>query len=222
VNELIFFTHVLLVTLFVLLSVRLGKSGLTVAIVLQVILANLFVVKQTNLFGLSVTCSDVFAVGGILGLNLLQEYFGKESANQVVKISFVYMIFFLAMAQMHLWYVPALEDTAHGSFSQILSATPRIVIASLITYFLVQKLDIALFSRLKTLFNGGNLPVRVLISLLLTQFVDTVLFSFLGLFGLVAHIFDVIVMSFCIKSLVIITSAPLISFSRKWTSNVSV
>lgn len=221
-NEFLFLCHILLVMGFVLGALRLGASTLTALIVLQAILANLFVVKQMDLFGFTVTCSDVFAVGGILGLNLLQEYFGKEAALRAVKISFFNMVFFLAMAQMHLWYFPSIQDVTHPSFALILGATPRIVIASVTVFFIVQKLDVILFGRLKKLLSQGQLPLRIGISLVLTQFIDTVLFSFLGLYGLVSSLFDVIAMSFSIKCLIIACSASFISFSKRWIHGVSI
>jgi uncharacterized integral membrane protein (TIGR00697 family) len=221
-NEVLFFIHVFLVAAFILGSVRLGQNGLLALIVLQAVLANLFVVKQMNLFGFTVTCSDMFAVGGILGLNLLQEHFGKEAAVRAVKISFLSMIFFLLMAQIHLWYAPSLQDTTDGAFLVILSATPRIVIASVTVYFLVQQIDVMLFGWLKKVCSQTRLVFRVGLSLVLTQWIDTVLFSFLGLYGLVAHIWDVIVMSFMIKCLIILCSAPLVSLSKRWVRDVSI
>ena len=59
-------------------------------------------IKQIDLFGFSVTCSDVFAIGGILSLNLLQEYFGKEAASRAVKVSLLALLFFAVMSQVHL------------------------------------------------------------------------------------------------------------------------
>lgn len=221
-NEFLFLSHIFLVIGFVLGALRLGAHALSALIVLQAILANLFVVKQIDLLGFSVTCSDVFAVGGILGLNLLQEYFGKEAALRAIKISFLGMIFFILMAQMHLWYFPSAQDTTHGAFALILGSTPRIVIASVAVYFFVQKLDVVLFSSLKKLWPQGKLSLRIGISLVLTQCIDTVLFSFLGLYGLVASLFDVIVMSFTIKCLIIACSASLISFSKRWIHDVSI
>ena len=71
-NETIFFLHIFSALLFLALAIRLGKMALGVYVALSGVLANLFVVKQIELFGLHATASDVFAVGGILGLNLLQ------------------------------------------------------------------------------------------------------------------------------------------------------
>ena len=221
-NEVLFLSHILLVVGFVLASLRLGQNGIISLIAMQAVLANLFVIKQINLLGFTVTCSDVFAIGSILGLNLLQERFGKEAASKAIKISFLSMVFFIAMAQIHLWYAPSSQDGSHEAFRLILGAAPRIVIASLSVYFLVQKLDVLLFGWLKQIFQGGHLPLRIAISLILTQSVDTVLFSFFGLYGLVSSLFDIIIMSFMVKCLIISCSTPLISLSKRWIRDVPV
>lgn len=213
-NELVFIGHIWIVIGFALLSLRLGSAGLTAFIALQGVLANLFVVKQMNLFGFSVTCSDVFAIGGILSLNLLQEYFGKEAAKRAVKISLGALLFFAAMSQIHLLYQPTDLDTTHDSFANIFSSSLRIVAASLSTFFIVQQFDVRFFSILK-----GKLPVRIAISLFTSQLLDTVLFSLLGLYGLVESLFDIILMSFIIKCMIILASSPFTAFSRRFVKN---
>lgn len=216
-NEWLFFSHVLIVLGFALLALRLGQGALVAFIALQGVLANLFVVKQISLFGFSVTCSDVFAIGAILSLNLLQEHFGKEAAKQATKISLVALLFFALMAQIHLFYQPTPADTTHTAFTAILGSTPRIVFASIAVFYLVQLIDVRLFSLLK-----GKFPVRVAISLVSSQLLDTVLFSFLGLYGLVDSLFDVIVVSFAAKCLLIATSAPFVALSKKVVKRVSL
>lgn len=213
-NELIFLGHTLIVVGFALGALRLGAMALTALIALFGVLANLFVVKQMTLFGFSVTCSDVFAIGGILSLNLLQEYFGKESAQKAIKISLWALLFFALMAQIHLLYTPASHDMTHGAFLAIFSSSLRIIAASIATFFLVQQFDVRLFPLLK-----GSLPIRVGLSLLISQFLDTALFSFLGLYGLVVSIFDIIALSFLIKCLVIFISAPFTAFSKRFVKN---
>lgn len=216
-NELLFLTHILLVVGFVLISLRLGKGALIALIAIQGILANVFVVKQMSLFGFAVTCSDVFAIGAILSLNLLQEYFGKESARQAITVSFLSLLFFACMAQVHLLYAPTSFDATQSAFQTIFSSTPRIVFASIAVFYLVQQIDLRLFSLLK-----GKFPLRVAISLLASQLLDTVLFSFLGLYGLVEALFDVILVSFLIKCLIIAASAPFVVFSKKLVKHVPV
>ena len=86
-NECIFLLHVALVIGFALGALRLGKEALTAWVALQAVLANLFVIKQMTFLGFTVTCSDVFAIGSIAGLNLVQEFFGKESARKARRSS---------------------------------------------------------------------------------------------------------------------------------------
>lgn len=213
-NELVFLSHIFVVITFVLLSLRLGKSALIALIALQGVLANLFVVKQMSLFGFSVTCSDVFAIGCILSLNLLQEYFGKESAQQATRISLLTLLFFAFASQIHLLYAPTLLDTTQNAFSTIFSSSPRIIFASIFTFYLVQKFDVRFFGFLK-----GPLPLRIAISLLISQLLDTVLFSFIGLQGLVESIFDVILVSFLIKCIIIAVSSPFVAFSKRFVKD---
>ena len=129
-NEIFFLMQILLVIGFSIGAVRIGAPALTALVALNGVLANLFVVKQMELFGLTVTCSDVFAIGSILGLNLLQEHFGKEAAEKAIKISFFSLVFFVLVSQIHLWYAPASADRTHNAFEAILSSAPRIVLAS--------------------------------------------------------------------------------------------
>ena len=88
-------------------------------------------------------------------------------------------------------------------------------------YYLVQKLDVALFGWMKQRWEKG-LGWRLGASLLVTQLIDTVLFTFLGLYGLVASLFDVIVVSFAVKALVIGVSSSVAAFSKRWVKHVPV
>jgi hypothetical protein len=214
-NESLFFTHVFVVLGFVLAALRLGKEALIVWIVVQAILANFFVLKQMSLFGFNVTCSDVFAIGSIASLNLLQEYFGKEHARKALWISFFALLFYTLMSQIHLLYTPSNNDTAQTSFIHLLSVTPRLLLASMATFFVVQRLDIHLFAFFKTKLPKAPLAVRSSASLIMTQFLDTALFSYLGLYGLGFVLWDIIIVSFLLKLLIIGCALPINLFAKK-------
>lgn len=214
-NEIFFLCHIGLVVLFVLASLRLGRGALIAMIALQAVLANLFVVKQIFLFGFCVTCSDVFAIGSILSLNLLQEYFGKESGRLASRVSFFLLLFFALVSQVHLLYIPSPSDGTHLAFTTILSSSPRIILASIATFYLVQQFDLRFFPLLK-----GPLFLRVGMALVASQLLDTVLFSFLGLYGLVSSLFDVMLLSFLIKCIIIGLSSPFVALSKRVVKHV--
>lgn len=214
-NELLFALHCGLVVIFVLIALRIGKEALIGWVAVQALLANLLVTKQITLFGCNATGSDVFAVGSILTLNLLQEYYGKQQAKKAVWLTFLAMAFLAVMSQIHLLYHPSSYDTAQEAFVKIFSAAPRLLFASLAVSFLVQQIDIRIFGFLKRKLSKTALPWRNAISLTLSQLLDTVLFTLIGLYGLVDSLFEIIVISFILKMVVISVLSPLTAFSKR-------
>lgn len=218
-NEIIFFIHVIVVIAFGFIALRMGKTALSTWIALQAVLANLFVIKQICFFGFHVTCSDVFAIGSLFGLNLLREYFGQEATKRALWTCFFAMVFFVVMAQIHLLYLSSSFDTSQSAFKTILSSSPRLLGASLFVFIVVQRIDLHLFGSLKKKLQWLPLSVRNAISVSTSQFLDTFLFSMLGLWGLVAHLSDIILISFLIKLIVIALMSPFMHFSKRFVAN---
>lgn len=214
-NELLFFLHLFLVFGFGLIALKLGKTYLTLWVAIQAVLANLFVVKQIFFLHFNITCSDVFAIGSILGLNLLQEYYDRKSARRALWGSFFAMLFFAAMAQLHLLYEPSTYDTTQGAFACILKPAPRLLAASIFVFLLTQLLDVRLFQVFKQKCPFLPFSVRSSLSTTLTQFTDTVLFSILGLWGLVSCLWDIIFVSFLVKLILISCLASLLSLAKR-------
>lgn len=215
-NEIIFFIHIASILLFLLGSAKLGKEALITWSCLQVIIANLFVLKQMTFLSLDITCSDMFIVGNILSLNLIQEYYGKETAKKTMWIGFFCMVFFTVMSKIHLSYIPNQYDTSQGSFYSLLSVTPRIFFASLLTFVVVQRFDIFFFGVLKKGEKKIPLIIRTVLCLILSQTFDTILFSFLGLYGVVGSVQDVIISALCIKFFVIACLSPVTTFAKRF------
>lgn len=213
-NEFLFLAQVLVIIVFAIGALRLGKGALVSWVAVNALVANIFVLKQITLLGFHVTASDAYMIGSLLGLNFLQEYFGREEAQKATWICFFFMFFFVLVSQLHLFYLPSSFDTTQDSFQQLLSVSPRLMIASLSVFFIVQQFDIRFFALLKKVWPGLNLAFRMAISLVISQFIDTVLFSFAGLYGIVASVLDVIVLSFAIKLAVIFFFTPFIKWAK--------
>lgn len=214
-NELIFIIHTIIIALFALGSLALGSNALVAFVCTQCILANLFVVKQITLFGFTATCSDAFTVGATIGLNLLQEYFGKDIAKKTIGINFFLLIFYAIVSQLHLFYTPHSADIMQQHFVPLLQFMPRIVIASFSVYFIAQMADYYLYGILKKIFHNKYIILRNYASIAICQLLDTVLFSFLGLYGIIDNIGEVIIISYLIKLISIIIATPFVGLSRK-------
>ena len=218
-NEIIFLIHTALISTAAAIATRFGKEALVTFICIQAILSNIFISKQIILFGLAATCSDAFSVGSSLCLNMLQEKFGKDITKKAIWISLFALIFYLGMTQMHLIYAPSANDYMHSHFEILLQQMPRIIIASLTSYFISQQIDRILYSFINTKLNWQNFILNNYSSLLISQLVDTILFSFLGLYGIVANIWQIIALSYIIKIITIVIVAPMtkaiLAISRK-------
>lgn len=213
-NEFIFCIHIFVIMCCALGALRLGQEALIVLIALLALLSNLFVTKQIMLFGLQATPTDALTVGLVLSLNLLQEYYGKSITQRAIWISFAASLVYVVLSQLHLIYTPTARDVTQGHADALFGVMPRIVIASLFTYLVVQRIDCMLYEAMKKRFNAYFL-VRNYGSVLFSQLLDTILFSFLGLYGLVESIVPLIAISYSIKVLVIMVATPFLWFSKK-------
>lgn len=176
---------------------------------------NLFVSKQISFFGLDVTATDALAVSYLLGFNLLQEFYGKKAARSHLLISFLVSIGFVGLSLFHLIYTPNSFDETQEAFLLILSPLPRIIGASIFTFIGVQAFDITFFSWLRKKFSGKKLALRLLVCLLVSQIIDTYLFSFLALYGIVGNVTHIIHVSLAFKFSVIVLCVPLATLSQK-------
>jgi len=206
-NELIFIAHTLLCASAVVLCARIGRSLLIAYLCLLGVLANLFVLKTITLFGLTATCSDMYMVAMVLGLNVLQEWWGKESAQKAIYYGFGALITYTLFCLFQLGYDPAPTDTHMFFYQELLGHMPRITAASLIAYFISLQCDRAFYGFLRTR-HTLSVTRASTISMIVSQSLDTVLFSFLGLYGTLTGIGSIIMVSMIIKGCAIMIMTP--------------
>lgn len=214
-NEALFFIHCFLIFAFILLAFRIGKEWLVATTVLSWILANLFVLKQIDLFGMSVTASDAFSVGGALGITLVSEFYGKKSAQRVVWLGFYLLLIFAVMSWIQTSYTPNVEDVHHFHYKTLLNVIPRLVAASLVAYLGSSSLNVLLSSYLQRVWVHKYLFIRVFFVIGFTQFLDTVLFTYLGLYGILSSLFSIVLFSFVVKCVATFLSLPFVLFLAK-------
>jgi hypothetical protein len=146
-------------------------------------------------------------VGLVLGLNILQEWWGKESAQKTIYYSFGLLVTYTLFSQLHLSYTPALTDTHTVFYQGLLEHMPRLTAASLTSYVISLFCDRALYSFLRTKYIWSVSQATTL-SIIASQSIDTFLFSFLGLYGTLANISSIILVSLTIKGLAIAIMTP--------------
>lgn len=214
-NELFLIIHAVIISLFAVCALKIGKEALISLLCIQAILSNLFVSKQIIVLGLCATCSDAFSVGSSLSLNLLQEYYGKTTAQKTIWISFFTIIFYLIMTKIHLLYIPASFDTMHPLFVDLLNSTSRIIIVSLFSYLITQQIDAQLYSYFNKLLSGRLFIFRNYGSVMIAQLIDTLILTYIGLYNVLENPFQVFIISYLIKLFTIFIAAPVIGLSKK-------
>lgn len=215
-NELLFLFHLLCISITTIIILKMGAEALIALLCTQAILANLFVLKQITLFGLTATAADMYIVGSVLSLNLLQEYYGKQLARKAIWISFCLLIFYTIVSQIHILYVPSASDFSQNYYYNLLSYMPRLTLASIIVYLIVQHFDTYFYAVLKRMFEGKYLLGRNMISIAISQALDTVLFSLLGLYGIIDNIGHVMLVAFTIKITTMVLLTPVVIFIKKY------
>lgn len=213
-NELLFIFHSIFIGISALGALALGKAALVTFVVVQCLLANFFVIKQITLCGFNATCSDVYTIGATIGLNLLQEYFGRSITKKTITINFWILLFYTIVSQLHLAYTPSGFDETQIHYSALLTIAPRILVASFSVFLFVQLIDYQLYGFLRRYFHNRFLLVRNYASLIICQGIDTVLFSIFGLYGVLDNITEIITVSYTIKLASIIIATPIVLAAR--------
>jgi hypothetical protein len=180
-NELLFFACILVYFSLLLVCYKLfGKIGLFAWICVATIIANIEVLKLVNMFGFQTTLGNVIYGSTFLATDILCEKYGKKDATKAVYLAFFTTIIFIIMMQVMLIFPPAEGDVFNDSLKQIFMFTPRIVIASILTFLFVQKIDIWTYIYVWSKTGDKNLWIRNNVSILTSQLIDTFLFTFLA------------------------------------------
>lgn len=154
-------------------------------------------------------------IGCILSLNLVQEYWGRDLAKKAIRCSFFLLTLFALLGQFHLLYRPSPHDIHHSAYAQILQHSPRILVTSLVVSFSTLRFDMAFYGWMKKRWDKKLLVFRNLISLSVSQLLDTVLFSILALKGIVHSIIPIMIVSYLVKMLVAASMTPFIVLAKR-------
>lgn len=141
--------------------------------------------KQVALGPLAVEAGIFAFLFLVITSSAVAELFGRETANKLVLIGFVPLIFSILLTLIVL-NVPASADMAPerlSAFDMMMGATPRIWIGGIVAYGTSQILNVTIFSKLKKQGGGKLLWLRAGVASVLSQIVDTFLFISIAFYG---------------------------------------
>lgn len=200
-----------------------GKSGLYCLSAVATVLANIEVLILIHAFGMDQTLGNVLFAVTFLITDILSECEGKRAANRAVWIGIFTSLFFLALSQSWLLYVPGEGDLVMPSIRSIFTNTPRMLLSSLTVYAVSQLFDVWLYhkwwaytekkcgdrKRFLWLRNNGS----TLVSQLLNTFLFT-LFAFYGTYD-IKTLLSIFVSSYVIYIFTSLLDTPVLYLARK-------
>jgi hypothetical protein len=141
--------------------------------------------KQVALGPLAVEAGIFAFLMLVVTSSAVAELFDRETANRLVLIGFVPLIFSMLLTYLVL-AIPAAHEMPPerlSAFETIMGSTPRIWLGGIIAYGTSQILNVLIFSRLKR--DGGKLLwLRAGVASILSQIVDTLLFITIAFYGI--------------------------------------
>lgn len=173
--------------------------------------ANILIVKQIDVFGLTLPAAIIiFPLSYIFG-DALTEVYGYSQARRVIWLGF----FCNLLLVIAIWLVGILPAApvfeAQTSYDRILGSTPRFLIASFLAYLAGEFVNSYIMARMKVMTRGKWLWSRTITSTIAGEGLDTVIVLCIGFWGVLP--FDVlgemILWHWLIKSAYEIVATPL-------------
>lgn len=217
-NELIFLLSIFIYFSLTLLSYKFfAKIGLYIWIVISIIYSNIEVLLLVNIFGITVTLGNVIYSSTFLATEILNEIYGTYEAKKSIFIGFFASSSIVILTTVTTLFAVDDLDFTYGSFKTIFSSTPKIVLASSITYLSSQFLDMWIFQKIKKITNSKYLWIRNNVSTFLSQLVDTTIFTIIAFKGIYATstVLALIIPTFLIKVLISVLDTPFFYLATK-------
>lgn len=180
-NELLFIFLTLFLLGLSLVAFRYGKVYIFVLIAIYSLLMNIFVLKQFTLFGLAVTGGNALYGAVFLLTDILAEHYGRQEALKAVWIGFLTSAIFVVTTQILLAFSVNEFDFAQPHLQALFSLAPRILFGSMLAYIIAQSFDVWIFCKIRVWTNNKYLFLRNNGSTLISQFIDTLIFTAVGL-----------------------------------------
>lgn len=219
-NELLWFVLLLLNFVAIMAAFRIyGKMGLYIWIPISVIVANIQVTKTINLFGIEATLGNIVYATGFLATDILSECFGKKDSRKAIGIGFFALICMTVFMQIALYFKPAPSDFVQSSMATIFGFMPRLMIASLIAYFISNNHDIWAYEFWKKRFPDTKfIWIRNNASTFISQLIDSVIFTLIAFLGVypTSVLIQIVISTYLLKWIVAMFDTPFMYLARKW------
>lgn len=166
--------------------------------VTSLIVANIVSAKIVTFWGLVIPAAIVAYPLTFLMTDVIGEIWGKEQANQTVKIGFWCQLVSLVLIGLAILLPVAPFADNQEQFKGIMSSSFRVVLASMVAYLCSQSWDVWIFHKIRER-GTKNKWVRNNLSTMTSQIIDTAIFITIAFIGKVPNIWVMIVSQYAVK-----------------------
>lgn len=155
-------------------------SGLFTA---SLLISNILDTKIFEFMGLNLPAGIIiFPIAYVFG-DFLTEVYGYSASRKVIWTGFFSLIFLIISIHIAIILKPAVFWTSQKEFELILTAVPRIVLASITAYFLGEFANSFILAKLKVKTSGKFMSLRFIASTIAGQGIDTITFVLIAFSG---------------------------------------
>ncbi len=194
-----------------------GKVGLYIWIPIATILANIQVMKMVDLLSIGVTLGNITYASSFLVTDILSENYSQKSARKGVFIGFFSLAATVIIMNLALMFKPNEFDFIQESLKNIFAVLPRIALASLVAYGVSQLHDVWAYNLWKNIFPGMKyLWLRNNASTMVSQLIDSVIFTFIAFWGLLpnSEFVQILITTYILKWFVAAVDTPFLYLAR--------
>lgn len=151
--------------------------------ILLLILANIAEIKICDFFGFSIGAGTiVFPLIYVLN-DIITEVYGFTAGRKTIMNALYSNCLFSLFLYIIILLPPSRSWDCQVAFTEVFSLSPRIVIASIISYFIGELLNSYIIANLKIKFQGSFFALRAIGSTFISSILESLIFSFLAFYG---------------------------------------
>lgn len=148
-----------------------------------IILGNIFALKITRFFSI-LTPSGMICFPFTFSIcDIITEMYGEKAADRAIKMGLIILIIYFISLHIVTTFEPAEEWKNQKAWETIFSSSPRIILGTILAFYLGEKINSKILSILKFILNGNYFLRRSIVSTIIGVTIDTLIFNFIAFFS---------------------------------------
>lgn len=184
-----------------------------------IVVSELMGSKSFTIWGISASVA-IFTFPLTFTINdVVTEVFGKKRAISFVRSGIIVLLFLMIFASIAILLPPSERFKSNNeAYAVIFGKSLRIIIASLAAFWLSERFDVMVYSKIRKKLSGATLWLRINLSNFASQFIDTSIFMLLAFYepGHFAFVFSLILPYWALKCFFSVVETPFAYYGIKW------